>query len=202
VPRVAPRAPSAAADASLEPLPHTARVSIGDVVERPTLQGEHVLLQPLTPADRDPLRRILAQPETAMWWDIADPGEAADAWLEEDDDNLGFAILLDDAVIGSIQYAEENERGFRHAGIDLFLDRDHLGQGLGPDAIRTLARYLIDVRGHHRLTIDPAAENTRAIAAYRRVGFRPVGIMRQYWRDTTGRWRDGLLLDLLADELT
>ena len=33
------------------------------------------------------------------------------------------------------------------------------GQGLGPDAIRLLAAYLIDVRGHHRLTIDPVADN-------------------------------------------
>ena len=38
--------------------------------------------------------------------------------------------------------------------------------------------------------------------SYRKVGFRPVGIMRRYWRDTHGRWRDGLLLDLLAGELT
>ena len=42
-----------------------------------------------------------------------------------------------------------------------------------------------------------------AIACYERVGFRPIGIARQYeqvrWED--GRYRDGLLMDLLADEL-
>jgi aminoglycoside 6'-N-acetyltransferase len=71
-----------------------------------------------------------------------------------------------------------------------------------PIAIRALARYLIDVRGHHRLTIDPAAANERAIHAYRRVGFRPVGIMRRYERGPDGTWHDGLLMDLLAGELT
>lgn len=63
-----------------------------------------------------------------------------------------------------------------------------------------LARYLFDERGHHRLTIDPAAANARAIRAYERVGFRPVGVMREYERGPDGVWRDGLLMDLLASE--
>lgn len=168
----------------------------------PDLHGERVRLRPLRPADRDTLRDILAQPEVSRWWDTADPDAAADEWLIEGGDSVGFAIELDGRLIGSIQYAEENERGYRHAGIDLFLDSDHRGRGLGPDAIRALARYLIEVRGHHRLTIDPAAANERAIRAYRRVGFRPVGIMRKYERAPDGTWHDGLLMDLLAGELT
>ena len=52
-----------------------------------------------------------------------------------------------------------------------------------------------------RLTIDPAADNQRAIRAYRRVGFRPVGVMRRYERDVGGDgWHDGLLMELLAGE--
>jgi aminoglycoside 6'-N-acetyltransferase len=169
---------------------------------RPTLDGALVRLRPLRPDDRDRLRDILAQPEVARWWDTADPDAAADEWLIEDGDTVGFAIELEGELIGSIQYAEENEPGYRHAGIDLFLDTDHRGRGLGPDAIRALGRYLIDVRNHHRLTIDPAAANERAIHAYRRVGFRPVGIMRRYERAPDGSWHDGLLMDLLAEELT
>jgi aminoglycoside 6'-N-acetyltransferase len=75
------------------------------------------------------------------------------------------------------------------------------GHGIGPDAIRTLARHLFEERGHHRLTIDPAVANDRAIRAYERVGFRPVGIMRAYERGADGVWHDGLLMDLLRDEL-
>ena len=167
----------------------------------PILAGERIRLRPLIPSDRDRLRDILAQPEVARWWDTADPDAAADSWLERDGDSVGFAIELDGDLVGSIQYAEENEPGYRHAGIDLFLDTDHRGRGYGPDAIRALARYLIEVRGHHRLTIDPAAANERAIRAYRRVGFRPVGVMRSYERGPDGTWHDGLLMDLLASEL-
>ena len=75
-------------------------------------------------------------------------------------------------------------------------------RGLGSDAVRTVARWLLDVRGHHRLTIDPAASNERAIRACSRVGFRPVGVMRNYERARDRTWHDGLLMDLLAGELS
>jgi aminoglycoside 6'-N-acetyltransferase len=35
---------------------------------------------------------------------------------------------------------------------------------------------------------------------YQKVGFRAVGLMREYWRSPEGAWRDGLLMDLLARE--
>ena len=68
--------------------------------------------------------------------------------------------------------------------------------------MRTLARYLFAERGHHRLTIDPAATNEPAIRCYQRLGFRPVGIMRRYERGPDGIWHDGLLMDLLSSDLT
>jgi aminoglycoside 6'-N-acetyltransferase len=89
---------------------------------------------------------------------------------------------------------------YRHAGMDIFLTTSRQGGGLGKEAIRVLARYLFEERGHHRLTIDPAAENAGAIRAYERVGFRAVGIMRKYERGPDGVWRDGLLMDMLEEE--
>ncbi len=73
---------------------------------------------------------------------------------------------------------------------------------MGRDAVATLARHLVRDRGHHRITIDPAADNTAAIRCYSAVGFRPVGVMRRYERDVDGEgWHDSLLMDLLAEEL-
>lgn len=42
--------------------------------------------------------------------------------------------------------------------------------------MRTPARWPVQERGHHRLTIDFAAANTAAIRCYRKVGFKPVGL--------------------------
>ena len=49
--------------------------------------------------------------------------------------------------------------------------------------------------------LEGKAANTAAIRAYEKAGFKPVGVMRQYERLPGGEWHDGLLMDLLADEL-
>jgi aminoglycoside 6'-N-acetyltransferase len=119
-----------------------------------------------------------------------------------DADPVTFVIEHDGELVGSIKFAEVNDDNYRTAGVDLFLTSTAQGRGLGPDAIRAVARYLIDKRGHHHLTIDPAAANARAIRAYEKIGFRPVGIVRAYERGADGTWHDNLLMDLLAGELT
>jgi aminoglycoside 6'-N-acetyltransferase len=68
--------------------------------------------------------------------------------------------------------------------------------------VLVLARHLVHERGHHRLVIDPAAENVRAIRCYERVGFRRIGVQRKSELAGDGTWRDGLLMDMLAEELT
>ena len=99
--------------------------------------------------------------------------------------------------------APEDEPDYRHASIDIFLDPAVHGCGVGRDAVVTPgpAAGARD-RGHHRLVIDPAADNEPAIRCYAAVGFQPVGIMRRYERDADGAgWHDGLLMDLLVEEL-
>jgi aminoglycoside 6'-N-acetyltransferase len=177
-----------------------------DVVEHqartppPRLEGDAILLRPIGLADVGRLTAIQAEEGVARWWGPPDASELR-AKAEGRDPVVAFAIDVDGHVAGLIQYFEENEPDFRSANLDIFLGESHRGRGLGPDALRTLSRYLVEERGHHRLTIDPAAENAVAIRAFERVGFRRVGVMREYWRAPDGTWRDGLLLDLLASEL-
>ena len=165
-----------------------------------TLTGRAVRLRPVEPGDADRLQEILDEPSVARWWTPAGADGAAADWLEPGG-QVTFVIEHDGAVVGSIQFVEEEEFDYRSAGIDLFLTTTAQGRGLGPDAIRTVARYLLEERGHHRLTIDPSAANERAIKAYTRVGFKPVGVMRQYELGRDGTWHDGLLMDMLAGEL-
>ena len=82
-----------------------------------------------------------------------------------------------------------------------FLDPLVRGLGIGTETLRRVVRDMIEDRGHHRVTIDPATTNTAAIRSYEKAGFKPVGVMHQYERDVgaTG-WHDGLLMELLADD--
>jgi aminoglycoside 6'-N-acetyltransferase len=165
------------------------------------LDGRAVHLRPAEPADAAAFAAILTDPTVHPWWQAADPAADARELAERDDSVVVWAIEVDGAIVGIIQAHEETEPRYRHAGIDIVLAASAQDRGLGSDAVRTVARWLIEARGHHRLTIDPAASNERAIRAYSRVGFRPVGLMRRYEGDLDGSWHDGLLMDLLADEL-
>jgi aminoglycoside 6'-N-acetyltransferase len=159
-----------------------------------TLQGRLITLRPAVGADAPMLLAILDQPAVAEWWRRAE-------WERLDErDAATFAIVLDGALVGCIQYTEETDPDYFSAAVDIFVSAAVHGRGVGTDAMRTLVAWLFDMRGHHRLTVDPAAVNARAIHVYGRLGFRPVGVLRQYERVADGSWRDALLLELLADD--
>jgi aminoglycoside 6'-N-acetyltransferase len=171
-----------------------------DTPSDPVLAGRVVTLRTASAADVQRLAAIRATPEVRARWAGDD---LADEVVESiDDADLHYlAVELDGVVVGAIQWSEEDDPMYRHAGLDLFIDPSVHGRGVGEDAVRTLCTHLIDDVGHHRLVIDPAADNVAAIRCYAKVGFRSVGVLRRYERGLDGTWHDGLLMDLLADEL-
>ena len=191
------RAAAAAGPAAAAPAAATT-TTIHAAIE--PLDGARVHLRPATASDAAAFAALLADPTVDAVWQADDP--AADGREHAEQTEIAiWAVEEGGAVVGLIQAHEETDPQYRHAGIDIVLAGHAQDRGLGTDAIRTVARWLFDVRGHHRLTIDPAARNERAIRAYERVGFRPVGVMRAYERDRDGTWHDGLLMDVLAGEL-
>jgi aminoglycoside 6'-N-acetyltransferase len=153
----------------------------------------------MTADDVEPIVAIVQTPEVSEWWPESGDPERLREGLGPDDDT--WAIEQDGRVIGWLCVTEENDPDWRVASLDISLDPAVIGRGLGPEALRLVIDWLVRERGHHRFTIDPAAENERAIRAYASVGFRPVGIARQAERRPDGSWRDGLLMDLVADDL-
>lgn len=167
------------------------------------LASERLRVRAATPEDLPGFARLLAHPSVASWWG-ADPLPEVTELVGGGDPNVQVVAVSrasDDEVIGMAYIGEEPDPGYRHGTLDVTLAAGAQDRGLGTELVRLLAGWMIDVRGHHRLTIDPAADNARAIACYRKVGFREVGVMRAYERRDDGRWHDGLLMDLLAHEL-
>jgi aminoglycoside 6'-N-acetyltransferase len=164
------------------------------------LRGERVTLRPPLEADLPQMLEILLQPGVCEWWPGYTMPRLRTEALEATDATT-LVIELDGELVGLLMYAEEPDPQYRSASIDIALGGGHVGQGLGSDALRTVARHLFEEQAHHRVTIDPALANERAIAAYRKVGFKPVGVMREYEMGADGSWHDNLLMEMLADEL-
>jgi len=158
-----------------------------------TLTGPRVVLRRAVDEDRPVLGAILSEPEVANWWGPFDPETAFDEL------DTSFVIVVEGAVVGWLLFGEEDWWQYRHVSFDIALSAAVHGQGYASEALRVLIRWFV-LRGHHRFTIDPAADNARAIRTYEAVGFKPVGVLRAYER-RDGAWHDGLLMDLLADEL-
>lgn len=168
--------------------------------ELPVLRGERVVLRPVRGDDLAPLLAMLAEPEVARWFGSWDAARVRRDMLAPQDDEVVLAIEVAGAVAGVLLVGEEEEPDYRCVSLDLGLDAAHRGRGLGREAMRLVIEFMIEARGHHRFSIDPATANERAIRAYAAVGFRPVGVMRRYERAPDGTWRDALLMDLLAEE--
>ncbi len=159
----------------------------------PVLAGRRVRLRPGRPEDAGCLHAILAEPSVSRWWGEPDPVAVIEDYLAGGDSAVIFVVEIDGQVAGAIQYEEENEPMYRHAGIDIYLGSRFQGHGAGTEAVALLARFLFEQRGHHRIT---------TIRCYAKVGFRPVGVMRQYERGGDGTFHDGLLMDMLREELS
>jgi aminoglycoside 6'-N-acetyltransferase len=156
----------------------------------PELRGEIVVLRPVRFEDAARLREIRVEPAVREWWSALE-----DAFPFEEPERPRFTIWVDGQIAGMIQYGEEDEPDYRHAWIDLFVATSFHGRGIGTDAVRTMARYLVDERGHHRLTIDPSLENEAAVRAYEKAGFERVGVLRLAERSPRGDWRDALFME-------
>jgi RimJ/RimL family protein N-acetyltransferase len=108
------------------------------------------------------------------------------AWLsgkEAAADTVFFVIARadDDAAIGYLQAAElDTDHGTAELGI--CLAPSARGAGIGHVACRLLEDHLRDRYGLRKLTLQVLADNTAAIALYRRLGYREVGRLLQHHR--------------------
>jgi aminoglycoside 6'-N-acetyltransferase len=168
-----------------------------------SLAGDAVRLRPMR---ADELRAVVAamasdEVVSRVW--SSDPAKLR-RWLQ-DPDSVVF-LVEDTAASGEpigvvLATSHRGDPDYEAASMDIGLFEGARGRGLGPDVLRTLARWLFGPCGFHRITIDPAADNAAAIRAYEKAGFVRIGVARLYECDDLGEWHDNVLLDLLPEDL-
>ena len=161
----------------------------------PTLASGRITLRATREEDIPALVDLLDEPDIRRWWGHNDAASVRAQMRAQ----ACWTIFVNERVTGWMHAHEERDENYPSVGFDIALSAHAQGRGLGREALRLAIRHFI-AGGHHRFSIDPAAENHRAIRAYSAIGFKPVGVLRAYERAPDGTWRDGLLMDLLAAE--
>ncbi|WP_030692456.1 GNAT family N-acetyltransferase [Streptomyces globisporus] len=139
------------------------------------ITGDLTCLIPTTEAHLPLLARWFADPEFVRNWGgqpLTREEVAAKYTGRRRPDVESYLILSRTVPVGYVQYASA---GPGQGGLDMVLLPRAQGRGLGPDAARALVRHLHTVLGWNRVTVDPEPSNTRAIQAWGKAGFRPVG---------------------------
>jgi RimJ/RimL family protein N-acetyltransferase len=172
--------------------------------KRIVLQGDRVTLRPPRAGDGAARLALGSSPEihrlfggsAAEFRQIT--ADAAQAWeAAQIAEPFAWIIEVDGRLAGAIRLHSLNPvyaRAMLAIGI---LDPACLGQGYGTQAMRLLAAHAFGAMGLHRLSVRVLDFNTRAIAAYLKVGFVEEGRERESAL-IDGVWHDDLMLGLLA----
>jgi RimJ/RimL family protein N-acetyltransferase len=154
-------------------------------------QSHDISFRPVVTGDYPTLAEWLQLPHWREWW--GDPevelGHVKDMVEGRDTTCQPFIFAVDGETMGYIQvwrigphqtpeWVKDNpwlmELPSDAVGVDLSIAHpDKLAQGLGSATLKTFVAKL-RAEGHTTIIIDPDPDNRRAVAAYRKAGFRPV----------------------------
>lgn len=141
--------------------------SLGDI----NIFGDRLELRSVNQDDFDLLFRWLNDPEVYRWWGgvpiASDVVQQKYLGLRRPQVE-GYIIEATGIPIG---YAQRHQTGDDEGGVDLFLAPEMRGRGYGGDAVRALVKYLTQVEGWKRITVDPEQDNIPAQSFWRKLGF-------------------------------
>lgn len=138
------------------------------------LDGVLTRLVPTTEEDVDLLALWFASPEFVEHWGGVPMSrdEVAEKYVGRRRPRVeSFLVLAQGTPVGYAQYWYADVAG---GGIDMVLEPQARGRGLGPDAARALLAHVGGTLGWRRVTVDPERGNVRAVRAWEKAGFRPM----------------------------
>jgi len=172
------------------------------------LEGERVLLCPLDRDDASLYQRWLNRREVTDFLMLFGPItlEQELAHLDqrlrgdpEKDMVIGIRLRESGRLIGNIGLYHINFRD-GHAEMGIFIgDEENMSQGYGTEAMRLLIRYAFDVLNMRKIRLSTYDFNLRAQKAYRKIGFKEVGRLREN-KYKRGRYADELIMEVFRSE--
>ncbi|QZY51581.1 GNAT family N-acetyltransferase [Leucobacter tenebrionis] len=158
--------------------------------------GPLVTLRAPQSSDADPLLAILREPEVAEWWVGYTPERVREEFIEAAATRI---IEVGGVCAGAMYVLRGEDPEYPTTVIHLFIGTRFRGRRIGEEALALAIREEF-AAGISRVTLDPNVHNEGAIRSYERLGFRRVGVLRDYQVRPGGHLEDGLLLDLTRSD--
>jgi len=171
----------------------------------PKLQGQKVYLSPISLDDAETYAAWLNDLETTRFLvqatkQISLHGEREVLEHLSKGQNYAIVELGSDRLLGNCGLMDIEETN-RTAEVGIFIGLDAArGKGYGTEALRLLCDYAFNVLNLRSLMLRVYDYNERAMASYRKAGFREAGRRRKA-HFYGGAYHDVVLMDLLAEEL-
>ena len=153
----------------------------------PVIEGERVVLRPITDADTDDIVRWRNDPEVWRYFLFREPftPELHRAWLR---DRVATGRVIQYIIteresgrsVGSV-YFRDVDRKNESAEYGIFIgERDARGRGIGTETARLFTDFGLNVLGLHRISLKVLGGNEIAQRSYEKAGFRTEGVFRDY----------------------
>ena len=160
-------------------------------------------IRPLTPADAGELAALLVENReflapfepvrTERFFTVAGQRERIERGTA-----MGFAILADAGIAGTVTISNVIRGHFRSASLGYWVADRLGGRGLATNAVGEVVALAFGELGLHRLEAAALVENVPSRRVLEKNGFEQIGLARRYL-EIAGEWRDHLLFQRPAD---
>jgi RimJ/RimL family protein N-acetyltransferase len=175
------------------------------------LSGPRVLLEPLEPAHREPLRAAAAEDESIWAYFPAGfngAGDDFDPWFDRAlersaaGEHFPFAVRrrADDRVIGTTRFYDMAAEHRRLAIGSTWYAREARGTLVNPEVRLLQLAHAFERLGVNRVELITDPRNLSSRAAMRILGAVEEGVMRSHMIYKDGRVRDSILFSIVRSE--
>lgn len=98
--------------------------------------------------------------------------------------------------IGELQYGELDLKDKKCRIAIKISEISYQGKGLGEEALSLFIDYLVSEFGLNKIEIDTIHDNIRAYRLYKKLGFKEVERIKDYWTDDQGIKHDIIFMEL------
>jgi RimJ/RimL family protein N-acetyltransferase len=171
----------------------------------PKVSGEKVYLSPISMEDAEAYTTWLNDLRTVRFLTISSmnlslQGEREALPRLAAGHNYAIVAKGSDELLGNCGLTDIEDSN-RTAEVGIFIGSEtYRGQGYGSEALRLLCDYAFNALNLRSLMLRVYSYNERAMACYRKVGFKEIGRRRKA-RFYAGAYHDVVLMDLLAEEV-